>query len=330
MQERAEPKALELEHLTVAYGDFTALSDFTTTFDGGTCGLLGPNGAGKSTLNRTLLGLVTPVSGTARVMGIDIAEDPIEVRRRIGYMPERDAFVPGANAVRSLTYLAQLSGLCFREARNRAHEALYYVGLGEARYRPIQDYSTGMRQRARLAMALVHDPDMVLLDEPTNGMDPAGRADMLRLVRDIANKGIHVFMASHLLPDIEQVCDRILMIDRGRLVRGGTLDELRRTENVVHRVSLRGDEAAFLERARISDTFRVESQETEDRTGKTFDVIVHPGHGEPTGTTAIFALAHAAGATVLSLQQERRSLEDIFMETLGVPERSPRTPQGNS
>src|SRR5213080_3486156 len=186
---------VSLEGVTVAYGAQTALRDVTTTFPAGAVGLLGPNGAGKSTMIKALLGFVTPAAGRMRVLGLDVAASPLEIRARVGYMPENDAHIPGMNAVSFVAYCGELAGLPRVDAMQRAHEVLFYVGLGEARYRNVETYSTGMKQRIKLAQALVHDPDLLFLDEPTNGMDPAGREEMLALIADLVNnQGVNVIV----------------------------------------------------------------------------------------------------------------------------------------
>src|SRR5436190_21421872 len=217
-----------LESVTVTCGGHAARRDVTTSFGGGAIGLLGPNGAGKSTMIKALLGFVVPTQGRMRVLGLDVAQAPLEIRARVGYMPENDAHIPGMNAVSFVAYCAELSGLPRADAMQRAHEVLVYVGLGEARYRNVETYSTGMKQRIKLAQALVHDPDLLLLDEPTNGMDPKGRDEMLELVRDLGhNKGVNLILSSHLLPDIEFTCDHVVVMDKGRVVAEGPIDGLK-------------------------------------------------------------------------------------------------------
>src|SRR5690349_12967607 len=163
-----------LDKVSVAYGKNAALRNVSASFPKGAVGLLGPNGAGKSTMLKSLLGFIAPTSGRLEVLGLNVAEKPLEVRARLGYMPESDGHIPGMNAVTFVAYCGQLAGLPKADAMQRAHEVLYYVGLGEARYRKVEEYSTGMKQRIKLAQALVHDPDLLFLDEPTNGMDPKG------------------------------------------------------------------------------------------------------------------------------------------------------------
>src|SRR5205085_12016340 len=196
-----------LDDVTVAYGANRALRDVSSSFASGAVGLLGPNGAGKSTMIKALLGFLVPERGRMRVLGLDVADAPLDIRARVGYMPESDAHIPGMNAVSFVAYCGELAGLPAVDAMPRAHEVLHYVGLGEARYRNIDTYSTGMKQRIKLAQALVHDPDLLFLDEPTNGMDPKGREEILELIHDLAhNKNVSLILSSHLLPDVEFTC----------------------------------------------------------------------------------------------------------------------------
>src|SRR5690606_27127660 len=233
--------------LTVAYGRNTALEDVTAAVPPGAVGLLGPNGAGKSTMIKALLGFITPARGAMRVLGMDVRRHAQEIRARIGYMPENDAHIPGMNAVTFVAYCGQLSGLPPVDAMQRAHEVLYYVGLGEARYRNVETYSTGMKQRIKLAQALVHDPDLLFLDEPTNGMDPKGRDEMLALVHDLAhNKQVNLILSSHLLPDVEATCDHVLVMDRGRIATQGPLQGLKGTGGSVFELRVKGDVPHFL------------------------------------------------------------------------------------
>ena len=199
----------------------------SATFPAGAIGLLGPNGAGKSTLLKSLLGFLVPDHRPDDACSASTSPPrPSKSGRRIGYMPETDGHIPGMNAVSFVAYCGQLAGLPAADAMQRAHEVLYYVGLGEARYRNVETYSTGMKQRIKLAQALVHDPDLLFLDEPTNGMDPKGRDEMLELVRDLAhNKQINLILSSHLLPDVEYTCDRVVVLDKGQVVAQGPIDD---------------------------------------------------------------------------------------------------------
>src|SRR6185436_17825523 len=238
---------VQLDDVTVIYGKNQALKNVSAKFAKGAVGLLGPNGAGKSTMLKSLLGFVKPDKGRMSVLDMDVAQSPLAIRARIGYMPENDAHIPGMNAVSFVAYCGQLAGLPAVDAMQRAHEVLYYVGLGEARYRSVDTYSTGMKQRIKLAQALVHDPDLLFLDEPTNGMDPKGREDMLALVRDIAhNKKVNVILSSHLLPDVETTCERVVVLDKGRVVTQGPIRALKEDTGVVFEVRIKGDAAAFV------------------------------------------------------------------------------------
>ena len=296
--------------MTVTYGTNTALRDISTTFGAGAVGLLGPNGAGKSTMIKSLLGFVVPSQGRMRVLGLDVAEAPLQIRARVGYMPENDAHVPGMNAVSFVAYCAELSGLPRVDAMQRAHEVLFYVGLGEARYRNVETYSTGMKQRIKLAQALVHDPELLFLDEPTNGMDPKGRDEMLELVRDLAlNKGVNVIVSSHLLPDIEYTCRDVVVMDKGRVVAHGAIEGLKQPRGRVFelRVKVAGGPARFIEQLRAAG---LECHATDDDVMRVFV----PGEG---GAQRLFELAAAASVQVRHLRPSVPTLEDVFAQAVG-------------
>jgi ABC-2 type transport system ATP-binding protein len=212
---------LRIDALTKRYGSVTALDGLTAEVPRGLVGVVGANGAGKTTLFRILLGLARPTTGSVEVVGISVADDPIGVRSRLGYMPEHDCLPLDQSAADVVATFGELSGLPAKAARQRASDVLDLVGLDEARFRPIGGFSTGMRQRAKLAQAIVGDPELVLLDEPTAGLDPAGREEMLELVSRLGTFGISVLMSTHLLDDVQRVCDHVLMIDAGRLVVAG-------------------------------------------------------------------------------------------------------------
>ncbi|CAA9367331.1 MAG: Efflux ABC transporter, ATP-binding protein [uncultured Nocardioidaceae bacterium] len=206
--------------LTKRFGPVTAVDALTVDVPAGVTGLVGANGAGKSTLLKIFLGLLPATAGSAQVLGLDVASEGPAIRERVGYMPEHDCLPPDVSATEFVVHMARMSGLPTTAGRERAADILRHVGLYEERYRPMGGYSTGMRQRVKLAQALVHDPDLVLLDEPTNGLDPAGRDDMLELIRRIgAEFGISVIVTSHLLGELERVCEDIVVIDGGRLLR---------------------------------------------------------------------------------------------------------------
>src|SRR6478609_5131494 len=245
--ERFSGPVVEADHLSVRYGSNMALNDVTAVFPPGAVGLLGPNGAGKSTLLKSLLGFLVPEKGSMKVLGLDVATSPLEIRERIGYMPESDSHIPGMNAVSFVAYCGQLSGLPAVDAMQRAHEVLYYVGLGEARYRNLETYSTGMKQRIKLAQAIVHDPDLLFLDEPTNGMDPKGRDEMLELIHDLAhNKNVNLILSSHLLPDVEFTCDHVVVMDKGTVATYGPIAALKGTSGRVYELRVKGDEGRFV------------------------------------------------------------------------------------
>src|SRR6476619_7497227 len=217
---------LHVNSLTKRYVSVTALDSLSVEVPNGRVGVVGANGAGKTTLFRILLGLARPTEGSVYVRGISVADDPIGVRSRLGYMPEHDCLPLDQTAADVVATFGELGGLPVRAARQRASDILDLVGLDEARFRPIGGFSTGMRQRTKLAQALVADPQLVLLDEPTAGLDPLGREEMLALIARLGTFGISVLMATHLLDDVQQVCDRVVMIDAGKLVVAGATDSL--------------------------------------------------------------------------------------------------------
>jgi ABC-2 type transport system ATP-binding protein len=217
---------IRLDGLTKQYPGTTALDDLSVELPRGRIGLVGANGAGKTTTFRLLLGLAHPTKGRIEVCGIDVGRHPIDVRARLGYMPEHDCLPLDQNAADVVTTFGELSGLPARAARQRASDILDLVGLDEARFRPIGEFSTGMRQRTKLAQAIVSDPELVLLDEPTAGLDPVGREEMLTLVARLGSFGISVLMATHLLDDVQKVCDHVVMLDAGKLVVAGATESL--------------------------------------------------------------------------------------------------------
>lgn len=246
-----------LESLTKRYPGVTALDDLTVAVPRGLVGLVGANGAGKTTMFRLMLGLARPSEGRLEVCGIDVAADPIEVRSRLGYMPEHECLPLDQTAADVVATFGELSGLPARDARQRASDILDLVGLDEARFRPISGFSTGMRQRTKLAQALVGDPELVLLDEPTAGLDPVGREEMLALVARLGTFGISVLMATHLLDDVQQVCDHVLMIDGGHLVVSGATESLLERTGVVTVDVGSGREALITGLAALGMTARV-------------------------------------------------------------------------
>jgi ABC-2 type transport system ATP-binding protein len=307
------PPAVQLEHVSVAYGKNAALRDVSASFPAGAVGLLGPNGAGKSTMLKALLGFLTPTQGRLEVLGMNVADRQLEVRSKLGYMPETDGHIPGMNAVTFVGYCGQLSGLPKTDAIQRAHEVLYYVGLGEARYRNLETYSTGMKQRIKLAQALVHDPDLLFLDEPTNGMDPKGREEMLELIRDLAhNKGINLILSSHLLPDVEYTCDHVIVLDKGAVAAAGTIDALKGPAGRVYEVRVKGVGEPFVA-ALVAAGF--ECHETEEDIMRVFvpGPVAQPGGDQ----RRICEIARANQVQVRHLRASLPTLEDVFARAIG-------------
>jgi ABC-2 type transport system ATP-binding protein len=297
------PPIVQLDRVTVTYGRQAALREVSATFPAGAVGLLGRNGAGKSTLLKALLGFVRPAQGQMQVLGLDVRRAPLAIRARLGYMPESDAQVPGMNAVTFVAYCAALSGLPPSDAMQRAHEVLYYVGLGEARYRNLDTYSTGMKQRIKLAQALVHDPDLLFLDEPTNGMDPRGREEMLALIRDVTHeKGINLILSSHLLPDVEETCDYVVVLDKGAVAAEGPIETLKGHGSRVFEMRVKGEAAAF--RAALV----ANGIEAADSPGDVMRLFV-PDSWAP---QSLFQLAAQHGLQVRHLRAGVTTLEDVF------------------
>ncbi|MFM7321992.1 MAG: ATP-binding cassette domain-containing protein, partial [Armatimonadota bacterium] len=298
--------------LVVRYGPRTVLDRFSLDIPEGCVGLLGPNGAGKTTLIKTLLGFVHPAAGTAEVLGYDVATQGPAIRQRIGLMPEQDCHIPGMNAVTFVAYAGELAGMPAAQALRRAHEVLEYCGLGEARYRNVETYSTGMKQRIKLAQALVHGPRLVFLDEPTNGLDPEGRDAMLALVKDVSHgKGLSVVVSSHLLPDIERTCDSAIVLRRGEVVRQGPIADLRATGGTRMEVDLRAHDERFV--AAMADRGGVLEHRQGSHLRFAFD-----GDPDPAklGSTILEA-ARESGVQVRAFRAALRSLEDVFLEAIG-------------
>jgi ABC-2 type transport system ATP-binding protein len=303
----APTTAVTVTGVEKCFGDVRALRGLSVSFPAGAVGLLGPNGAGKSTLLKILLGLLPADAGTVTVLGIDAAEDPMEIRRAVGYMPEVDAYLPGLTGAESVLFAGVMCGLPRREAQRRAHEILYYVGLGEARYRRVEQYSTGMRQRLRLAQALVHDPALLFLDEPTNGLDPRGRDEVLQLIGDLgAAHGKSVVLCSHLLPDVEAVCKHVVVLREGVVATEGDVKEIRRLEAGTFRVRIDGERAAFVAAlAAAGGKLAGEEDET---------LVVRVPAGE-TGRF-LFRAAAASQCVVREFSGFEQSLEGAFIRAM--------------
>src|SRR5262245_7781722 len=323
---------IQLNKVSRWYGTQPALQDVTLCLEPGCIGLLGPNGAGKSTLLKILLGLMPPSSGTGQVLGHnlppaestfqgkrsfarslsivahDFTGEGSELRRVIGYMPEADALVPGLKGAEYVALAGELYGMPRRQAQRRAHEVLTYLEMEDARYRRLEEYSTGMKQRIKLAQALVHDPPVLLLDEPTSGLDPAGRDAMLRLLQALGKEhGKSFLLSTHLLGDVERVCDTVVILHHGQVLRQGTVAELRTRRQDRYRLQIQGDPNDFLEELRLEGV----------------RVIHDNGRGElcvavPSGwvTRAFFALADNHGVVLRGLQSDDEDLEELFYRVL--------------
>lgn len=296
---------VEVSGLTHDYGEVVALDEIDLAIPSGVTGLVGANGAGKTTLLRILLGLLHPTHGKVSVLGHDPETEPLAVRERVGYMPEVDALPQDQTAADFVSYTAQLAGLPPREARRRSSETLFLVGLEEERFRYIGDFSTGMQQRVKLAQAIVHDPDLILLDEPASGLDPEGRQQMLDLIRRLGEFDIDVIVSSHVLTDIEQTCDWVVMLDAGSLLRSAPLkgfekattvlvEVLRRSEDLAARLRERGIEA-------VVDGLRL---------------VVGPGEMIE---GAVLEAAAALGSGLVRMTRGSASLEDLFLQPGAVP-----------
>jgi ABC-2 type transport system ATP-binding protein len=293
---------VEVTALTHDYGEVVALSDLNLAVPAGVTGLVGANGAGKTTLLRLLLGLLHPTQGSIEVMGHDPEIDPLAVRAVMGYMPEGECLPKDQTAADFVSYAAQLAGIPPSEARRRSSETLFLVGLEEERFRFLGDFSTGMQQRVKLAQAIVHDPDLLLLDEPASGLDPAGRAQMLQLIRRLGQFDINVIVSSHVLTDIEQTCDWVVMLDAGDLLRSGPLQGFERHGTV--QVEVLADATAVADR--LSN--RGLSVVVEGRR-----LVVGPG--DETIERVVVEEVAASGAGLVRMVRGSASLEDLFLES---------------
>lgn len=296
--------AVSLRGVTIRYGSCTAVEGVSADLPDGAVGLLGRNGAGKTSILKALLGLVVPVAGELRIVGVAEGVSQLEVRRHVGYMPEKDCFVPGLNGFETVRLAAELSGLPGREAARRAHEVLWLVDLGEPRYRAVSGYSSGMRQKVKLATALVHDPRILFLDEPTNGLDPDGRREMLELIDALARGlGKSVVLSSHILPDVERVCRDVVVLEQGRVVASGPLAELTRSPTRVYEIETVGEglDAALWQAGALEVEFLVPD---------VFRVTLP----DSLATSELFRAVGRHGGSVRRLVERRRSLAEVFLE----------------
>jgi ABC-2 type transport system ATP-binding protein len=298
---------IQLENLSVRLGPKTVLDGLNGSFSGRCIGLLGPNGAGKSTLINTLLGFYKPFQGSARVLGFPVQSELRQIRALVGYMPEHDSFIGQMNAVTFIRLMAELSGLPPEAALERAHEALFYVGLGEARYRKLASYSLGMRQLAKLAQAIAHGPRLVILDEPTNGLDPPARQRMIGLVREIRDSGkLHLVLCSHLLRDVEECCDEAIILKAGRIVHYSNLEEERRANRRFLELETYGDDGSFAEAVAQLGCECAVSQNHRMK-------MVAPENFE---ISSLFRVAADRSVELRRISFRRDSLEDIFLRAM--------------
>jgi ABC-2 type transport system ATP-binding protein len=302
---------LELDDLGVRFGQRDILKDLRLSLSGRTIGRLGPNGAGKSTLIQTLVGFVKPSSGTARVFGHDVRRNVAQIRSLIGYMPENDSFVANMSAVAFTRMMGELSGLPHDAALERAHEALFYVGLGEARYRMLGTYSLGMKQLAKLAQAIVHGPRLLILDEPTNGLDPPARKRMIRLIQEMRDsKELHILICSHLLRDVEETCQEVLILKQGRIVHSSNLEAERASNKRFVELETSGSQADFAE-VLTALGCRCEASLNAHGNGRIKATL-------PDGfdLREIYRAAAARDLQLRRLQYRRDTLEEIFLKAM--------------
>jgi ABC-2 type transport system ATP-binding protein len=305
--ENTSPTAIVLDGLSVNLGRRPILIDLCASLGGRAIGLLGPNGAGKTTLLRTLLGFFPTTSGGARVLGLSLANEGKDLRAQVGYMPENDSFVAGMTAVHFVRLMAELSGLPPEPALERAHETLFYVGLGEARYRKLGTFSTGMKQMVKLAQALVHGPRLLMLDEPTNGLDPPARKRMLDLVTDIRDRGeAHILLSSHLLRDVESVCDEVLILKDGRIAASCDLEAERRANRSFVEIELQTPDQRFAEKL-VELGCELAMQD-----GGRLKLVL------PEGRTVrdLYAIASQLEVGIRHLDLKRDTLQDIFLRAM--------------
>ena len=300
---------VELRDIHFSYGRIKALDGITLGLSEGAVGLLGPNGAGKSTLLRILLGFLAPQKGEGRVLGCDIRLEQSQIRRFVGYMPEDDCLIPGMDAVTFTAHFGELSGMPRQEAMKRAHDVLFYVGLGESRYRLLETYSAGMKQRLKLAQAIVHDPKLLFLDEPTSNLDPQGRKEILALIKDISSKkDIQVLISSHILTDIESVCSDVVILNKGQLAAQGKISELKQLHFRLYEVRVKGDGEGFVEKLK---TMGCKVEETEDKLLK----VYMPAERE---ILEFFRVAEEEQVQIRMFVRSQTSLEDLFAKAVGV------------
>jgi ABC-2 type transport system ATP-binding protein len=304
---------LQISDLVKTYGRVQALQGVTLSASSRAIGLLGPNGSGKSTLIKLLLGLISPTSGSASALGLDSRHQALRIRQLTGFMPESDCLIPRMNAVQYVAFAGRLVGMSSGDALARAHDVLHALDLGEARYRDIDTYSTGMLQRVKLAQALVHHPQLLFLDEPTNGLDPRGRDEMLALIRDISQKkGINVVLSSHILHDVEFVCDELIVLHRGRLVASGPIRSIVGNAEKALEIRFRGDGARFREALRTAGMAPRDTVES--------DRLLVP-LGDLKNTQPVIRAAATSGTQIRHMAPAGKSLDDVFAGIIEAAEK---------
>ena len=298
---------IELDELTVQFGKSIILNSLSCNVDSKALGLLGPNGAGKSTLIRTLLGFIKPKKGNARISGFDINKDSKKIRSIVGYMPEHESYLHGLTPVRLLCFLGELCGMYPKDAMERAHEVLFYVGLGEVRYRNIETFSLGMLQKVKFAQTLVHGPKLLILDEPTNAFDPAGRHEMLSLIKDIVNNSeSHVIVCSHILKDVEYCCEDVIVLNKGEIVLSGNINELRNEKQKAYNLRIKGDVDHF-----ISELSERGCKCTLDERN-TIELVLP----DDESTDLLFSIARKNNVQLRHFYFKKDSLEDVFIKAI--------------
>jgi len=306
-QTLTDPAVIDLLGLSVAFGGRPILKGLRGDLRGKAIGLLGPNGAGKTTLIHTLLGFYEPTGGSAQIFGHDIIDHARQIKSLVGYMPERDAFIAQMSAVHFVRLMGELSGLPKEAALERAHEALFYVGLGEARYRKLETYSLGMKQLAKLAQAIVHGPKLLFLDEPTNGLDPPARLRIIKLIREIRESGqANIVLSSHLLLDVEECCDEILILREGQIAVYCNLEEERKSNRKFLMVETRGDQSKFVEALKgLGCEYAITNEHR-------LKIVLQGG----VEVRDLYQLAAREQVQLRRLSYKRDSLEDIFLKAM--------------
>jgi ABC-2 type transport system ATP-binding protein len=297
---------MQFEQITKRYGAVVALDNLSVTVPRGAVGLLGPNGSGKTTLIRTMLGLTSVERGSGQVLGMDFQRRRLDIRRLVGFVPEDECLFPRVDGVEFVAYAGELVGMSSKDSLQRAHEVLDYVGLGEARYRKVESYSSGMKQRLKIASAIIHDPQLLILDEPTNGMDPAGREEILVLSRDLArNKGMSLLFSSHLLPDVEAVCEHVVVLGGGKLLTEGNIQHLKQLHNRCYDVRLKSDASVFAQRL---SALGCTAEPRDD------SLLVQIPEGR--SPQLLWEVAAEQGLQIRHLRPQRSTLEEVFLKAV--------------